>query len=75
MEKLRAIPGVQSVAAVNMLPLTGFSNFPAQREGHVENSTGVWKSAPLRRRTSTSWAFPCGEAAPFTTRTPNHRRR
>jgi putative ABC transport system permease protein len=40
MERLQALPGVQNVAAVNVLPLGGFRNFPTQREGHPENSIG-----------------------------------
>jgi putative ABC transport system permease protein len=38
--ELRAMPGVRSVAAVNVLPLGGQSNFPAQRENHPEQSIG-----------------------------------
>ena len=40
MDRLRAMPGVRSVAAVNTLPLTGPNNFPTQREGHPEQSIG-----------------------------------
>lgn len=40
MERIQSLPGVHSVAAINVLPLTGFSNFPAEREGHPENSIG-----------------------------------
>ena len=39
-ERLRALPGVRAVAAVNVLPLTGQSNFPAQQEGNPEHSIG-----------------------------------
>ncbi len=38
--RLRATPGVRDVAAVNMLPLAGQNNFPAQRENHPEHSIG-----------------------------------
>jgi predicted permease len=40
LKQIRAIPGVQSVAAVNVIPLEGKNNFPAQREGHPEQSVG-----------------------------------
>lgn len=40
LERLRAVPGVRNVAAINVLPLTEQSNFPAQREGHPELSIG-----------------------------------
>lgn len=40
LERVRTIPGVRAVAAVNALPLTGQSNYPAQREGHPEQSIG-----------------------------------
>lgn len=40
LERLQTLPGVRSVAAISVLPLTGFSNFPTQREGHPENSIG-----------------------------------
>jgi putative ABC transport system permease protein len=39
-ERFQALPGVRGVAATNVLPLSGFNNFPAQRESHVENSIG-----------------------------------
>jgi putative ABC transport system permease protein len=39
-ERLRAVPGVRNVAAINVVPLTGQSNFPAQREGHADQSIG-----------------------------------
>jgi len=40
LERLHAVPGVHSVAAINLLPLTTQGNFPAQRENHPENSIG-----------------------------------
>lgn len=40
LDRLRAIPGVRSVAGINVLPLTGFSNLPTQRQGHAEQSIG-----------------------------------
>jgi predicted permease len=39
-DRLRKIPGVTNVAAVNTLPLIGPNNFPTQREGHPEQSIG-----------------------------------
>ena len=39
-ERLEAVPGVRSAAAVNVLPLTNQGNYPAQRQGHPEQSIG-----------------------------------
>ena len=39
-ERLRTFPGVRGVAAINVLPLTGQSNFPAQQEGNPEHGIG-----------------------------------
>lgn len=40
LDRLSALPSVQGVAAINVLPLTGRSNLPTQREGHPELSIG-----------------------------------
>jgi len=40
LERLRAVPGVRSVAAVNVIPLTGQSNFPTERIGHPDEAIG-----------------------------------
>ena len=40
LEKLRSLPGVRGVAAINILPLTSQSNYPTQQEGHPEHSIG-----------------------------------
>jgi predicted permease len=40
LERLKAVPGVESVAATNVLPLVGWGNLPTQREGHPEQSIG-----------------------------------
>jgi putative ABC transport system permease protein len=39
-QKLRQVPGVRSVAGVNMLPLSGASNLPTEHVGHPESSIG-----------------------------------
>jgi putative ABC transport system permease protein len=39
-ERLQSLPGVTAVAGANVLPLSGWSNLPTQREGHPENSIG-----------------------------------
>lgn len=39
-ERLRTVPGVGGVAATNVLPLVGWGNLPAQRDGHPEQSIG-----------------------------------
>jgi putative ABC transport system permease protein len=41
LDRLRSLPGVRSVAVASVLPLDGFNNFPAEREGHPENSIGA----------------------------------
>lgn len=40
LERISAIPGVEGVAAANVIPLTGQNNFPTQRAGHPEQSIG-----------------------------------
>jgi putative ABC transport system permease protein len=40
LQRFQALPGVSSVAGINVLPLAGFSNLPTQREAHPENSIG-----------------------------------
>jgi predicted permease len=40
LERLRSLPGVRNVAAVNVVPLTGQSNFPTERIGHPDSSIG-----------------------------------
>ncbi|HYL76958.1 MAG TPA: ABC transporter permease [Bryobacteraceae bacterium] len=40
LDRLKTMPGVHSVAAISLLPLTGRGNFPAQRENHPEQSIG-----------------------------------
>ena len=41
LERVQAIPGVQSAAVVSVAPLHGQNNLPAQRDGHPEHSTGA----------------------------------
>jgi putative ABC transport system permease protein len=40
LERFQTLHGVTAVAAINVLPLTGYGNLPTQREGHPENSIG-----------------------------------
>jgi predicted permease len=40
LNRLRAAPGVEYVAASNVIPLVGWGNLPTQREGHDEQSIG-----------------------------------
>jgi putative ABC transport system permease protein len=40
LQRFEALAGVRSAAAINVLPLNGFSNVPTQREGHPEHSIG-----------------------------------
>jgi putative ABC transport system permease protein len=39
-DRLRAVPGVRSVASTDVLPLVGWHNLPTQREGHSDQSIG-----------------------------------
>jgi putative ABC transport system permease protein len=40
LERLQSLAGVTRVGAANVLPLTGYNNFPTQRDGHPESSIG-----------------------------------
>jgi len=40
-DRFRSLPGIQNVAAVNMLPFTGPNNYPTQRYGHPESIGGM----------------------------------
>jgi putative ABC transport system permease protein len=40
LERFKSLPGVQSVATVNKLPLDGPNNYPTQHYGHPEHSIG-----------------------------------
>ncbi len=40
LDRLRTVPGVENVAASNVIPLVGWGNLPAEREGHDEQSIG-----------------------------------
>jgi putative ABC transport system permease protein len=39
-EHLRSVPGIRTVAAINVLPLDGWWNIPTQHEGRTEHSIG-----------------------------------
>ena len=41
LERIEGIPGIQSAAVVSVAPLHGRNNFPAQRDGHPDNSAAV----------------------------------
>jgi putative ABC transport system permease protein len=41
LERLARVPGVQRVAGVNTLPLTGPGNMPTERVGHPESNIGA----------------------------------
>jgi putative ABC transport system permease protein len=41
MARIESVPGVQSAAVVSVAPLHGQNNYPAQRDGHPENSIGA----------------------------------
>ncbi len=40
LNRLRAVPGVEYVAASNVIPMVGWGNLPTQRQGHDEQSIG-----------------------------------
>jgi putative ABC transport system permease protein len=40
MDRVRALPGVRGIAAINVLPLTGGINLPSEHEGHPDQSIG-----------------------------------
>ncbi|HUY15825.1 MAG TPA: ABC transporter permease [Terriglobia bacterium] len=52
LDRIQAIPGVQSAAVVNTLPVADQFNLPVQREGHPEQSIG-----PMQFRTITPGFF------------------
>jgi predicted permease len=41
LDRLRTVPGVEYVAASNVIPLVGWGNLPTQRAGHDEQSIGA----------------------------------
>ena len=41
LHRFQAVPGVRAVAAVNVLPLDGQNNFPAERAGHPGQDGGI----------------------------------
>ncbi len=49
LERLQAIPGVLSAAAVTAPPLTGENNLPTQLEGHPEKSIGGMEYRAITR--------------------------
>jgi putative ABC transport system permease protein len=65
MERVRTIPGIRSVAAVNLLPLTGQGNFPAQRENHPENSIGGMEIRIVTRAYFETMGTPVLRGRPF----------
>jgi putative ABC transport system permease protein len=66
MERLRAVPGIRSVGAVNLLPLTDQGNFPAQRENHPENSIGGMEIRIVTRAYFETMGTPVLRGRPFT---------
>jgi predicted permease len=40
LDRFRSLPGVQDIAGINVLPLSGQNNYPTQRYGHPEQSIG-----------------------------------
>jgi putative ABC transport system permease protein len=65
MERLRTIPGIHGVGAVNILPLTNQGNFPAQRENHPENSIGGMEIRMVTRAYFETMGTPFLRGRPF----------
>ncbi len=66
LERLRAMPGVRGVAAVNVLPLTNQNNFPTQREGHPEQSIGGMEIRIITPEYFEVMGIPLRRGRPFT---------
>ena len=64
-ERLRTIPGIRSVSAVNLLPLTTQGNFPAQRENLPENSIGGMEIRIVTRAYFETMGTPFLRGRPF----------
>ncbi len=47
LQRIEAIPGVESAAVVSAAPLHGRGNLPAQRDGHPEDSIGPMEYRPI----------------------------
>ena len=47
LERIQAIPGVESTALISVAPLHGRGNIPMQRDGHPENSIGAMEYRPI----------------------------
>jgi predicted permease len=47
LQRIQAIPGVESVAVVSAAPLHGQLNIPVQRDGHPEDSIGGTQYRPI----------------------------
>ena len=47
LQRIQAIPGVESVAVVSAAPLHGQLNIPVQRDGHPEDSIGGTEYRPI----------------------------
>jgi putative ABC transport system permease protein len=68
LDRLRSIPGVSGVGAVNLLPLTDKGNFPAQRENHPENSIGGMEIRIVTRAYFETMGTPFLRGRPFSER-------
>jgi putative ABC transport system permease protein len=66
LERLRAVPGVRNVAAINVLPLTGRSNLPVQREGHADQSIGGMEIRIITPGYFETMGIPILRGRPFT---------
>lgn len=68
METLQTVPGVQKVAAVNFLPLTDPNNFPAEPDGHPEQSIGGTEVRIVTPGYFEAMGIPVVRGRPFTGR-------
>lgn len=65
LERLRTVPGVRKVAAISVLPLTARTNFPAQREGHPDQSIGATEIRPITPGYFETMGIPILRGRPF----------
>jgi predicted permease len=65
-ERLERLPGGHAVAAVNLLPLTGYNNIPTQRAGHAEQSIGGMEYRVITPSYFETMGIPLLRGRPFT---------
>jgi predicted permease len=64
--RIEAMPGVVSAAVINVPPLMGGGNIPAQREGHRENSIGGMETRRISKDYFKTMSIPILQGRAFT---------